>query len=230
VRPQEFYEPLDEAFPGFSEPFRTLEARDATPWATRRLQGLLADKVEADRKPRVLLKWTGWSRAGFMDAIFPDCLFVHVHRNGCAVANSLMQRDFWRGWGGPARWRWGPLPPELEETWLRHDRSFVVLAGLQWRLLFGEITASLAQLPADRVLQVSYEALCADPVEEVRRIHQFASLPDDPGVDDRVRATRIRMENLERWRTDLSPDQVAALEEVLEEDLALQSRLTDQRR
>lgn len=226
LRPMEYYAPLDDAFPGFSTTFRNLEASDVTPWAARRLQRLLADKAAADGLERVFVKWTGWSRAGFMNAIFPDACFVHVHRDGCAVANSLMQRDFWRGWQGPHQWRWGPLPPPQQEIWERNGRSFVVLAGLQWQLVFREIVASLASLPAERVMHVAYEELCRDPVDAVEHVCAFGGLPPDPRLPGLVRATEITEQAIDRWRSDLSTEQADLLQSILADDLAVRDCLS----
>lgn len=227
LQPTETYAPLDAAFPGFSRPFRDLRAGDVTPWAAGRLRRLLEDKATADGRETVLLKWTGWSRVGFMGTVFPEARFVHVHRNGCAVANSLMQRDFWRGWEGPSRWRWGPLPADLQAAWEAHDQSFVLLAGFQWKLLFRNIEEALATLPPERVCRVSYERLCQDAVGTVARVHAFAGLPRRPDVDRLVARTPIRESAVDRWRSDLHPEQVDLLEQVLREDLDYQASLPE---
>jgi hypothetical protein len=204
--------------PGFSAPCRDLEAGDLTARVRRRLGAALPGLV-TPRRPRLLAKITGWPRLGFLQALCPAARFVHVIRDGRAVANSLLGVRFWRGWGGPGRWRWGPLPPPLAELWERHDRSFVVLAGLQWRLLVEAAEAAAATVGPERVLHVRYEDLCAEPAAQVRRVADFCGLPWSTAFEERLRACPLRNAN-EKFRQDLTPDQQAALEAVLAEPLA----------
>lgn len=226
VRPGEYYPIYDSIFPGFGEPYRNLRADDVTPWAAKRFRAAIEDKCEVDGLDRIILKHTGWSRIGFLNAIFPDALFVHVHRDGRAVANSLMQQPWWQGWKGPSQWRWGPLPAEDEAKWKAKNESFAVLAGLQWKLTFREIEASLADLPRERYLRVPFAALCADSVGEVRKVWEFCGLDYSEVFANHVRATEIRPSAVDRWKKDLSEAQAHDLDDVLAEDLAFQISLS----
>jgi len=53
-----------------------------------------ADRLAADRLSRPDL---------------PEARFIHVIRDGRAVANSWLQMPWWLGYGGPERWQWDPL-------------------------------------------------------------------------------------------------------------------------
>jgi len=224
VKPAEPYELIDQAFPGFSIHTRPLRADDVTPWISRRIRRFFEDKVESDRGGRLLFKWTGWSRVGFMQAIYPDALFVHVHRHGGAVANSLTQQPWWQGWKGPSQWRWGPLSAEDEAVWAANDHSYLVLAALGWRLQYREIEGALDALPDSQVLRVPYEDVCRDRDREIERILAFADVEPDAGFMGRLALTSIDATAMDRWReTDLTADQVARLESVLADDLAFQA-------
>ena len=65
---------------------------------------------------------TGWPRAGFLHAVFPDARYVNVIRDGRAVANSWLQMDWWLGYRGPEHWHFGPLSDEHREVWERSGR------------------------------------------------------------------------------------------------------------
>ncbi len=225
ARPVEPFALLDQAFPGFSEPYRSLRASDVTPWAAKRLRELVAARQRQEARPRFTMKWTGWSRAGFMNEVFPDARFIHVHRDGRAVANSLLQQPWWKGWGGPDKWRWGPLSPVDQQTWDDSEQSFLVLAGLQWKLCFCEIEASLAQLPAERVHRLSFEDLCQDPIGRMREVMAFAQLPWSSDVEARIAATQIRPAAVDRWKRDVTPEQANLLQEALAPQLKQQQSL-----
>lgn len=121
--------------PMLSRPVRDLTADDVTPWVRRRLARVFTERFDAQGGQVFLHKFTGWPRAGLLQEVFPRARFIHVVRDGRAVANSLLQMPWWDGYQGPDRWRLGPLSPDDQRLWERHGRSFVVLAGLYWRLL-----------------------------------------------------------------------------------------------
>src|SRR5579872_155452 len=119
---------------GFRRPSRDLLASDVRPHVKARLPGVLEQTVSS-RRSRLLVKLTGWPRAGFLAEIFPDALFVHILRDGRAVANSMLDTDFWNGYQGPEQWRWGTLDRAQARAWEESGKSFVALAGLQWKIL-----------------------------------------------------------------------------------------------
>ena len=225
VVPIETYAPLERAYSGFSEPPRDLRADDVTPAARRSLVRTLGSLESRIPGGRALLKWTGWSRVGFMNEIFPDSLFVHVHRDGRAVASSLIRQPWWRGNRGPTSWRWGPLPEELKKIWLDHGRSPAVLAGLQWKITFRRAETALSRIHADRVFRIAFERLLEEPVETVRVLHGWAGLRPLAGLEQLVSATPLDRGAIDRWRRSLSPSDARALQRALEDDLRFQDRL-----
>lgn len=91
------------------------------------------------RKYRLLIKITGWSRIGFLSNIFPTAKFIHLIRDGRAVANSLVNVDWWSGWKGPQNLRWGKLTPTQEEEWKTHNKSFIALVAIEWKILLDAV-------------------------------------------------------------------------------------------
>lgn len=204
--PTEPYAILDSAFPGFSRCQRSLTARDVTPTARRRLQELFAGRVAAEGGRRFVLKWTGWSRIGFMSEIFPDASFVHVHRHGLNTAESLLRQSWWDGWVGPERWRWGPLTPAEDELWQASDRSFAVLAALHWKQIFSEIETSRALLEPGRYYRLAMEDLQRSPLEQMGRLYDFLDLPWDAGARQAVAEVPVHVDPPDTWVTGLGPD------------------------
>jgi len=213
--PSEGYRALErEVSPTIVDPMRDLTAADATPWLVDRLRGFFARRADGQGR-RFVHKLTGWPRAGLLAVAFPEARFVHVVRDGRAVANSWLQMEWWRGHRGPSAWHFGPLPPDLEEEWLAHDRSFVVLAGLAWRLLMDAYDAAAAAVGADRWLEVRYEDVVAEPRRELGRVLAFLGVDDDARFDQRVGGSSFRTGRTQAFRRDLTHEQVAALDAVL---------------
>jgi omega-hydroxy-beta-dihydromenaquinone-9 sulfotransferase len=204
---------------GFAEPGRDLVAEDVTPRVRRQLHAVF-ERMLTRRRNRILIKLTGWSRIGFLDEIFPDAQFIHIVRDGRAVASSYLHINEWqwRGWYGPYSWRYGPLSPEDQATWEASGKSFAALAGLQWRIHTRAIDAARGRIAPGRFLQVRYEDFCEQPLETCRRVVEFAGLERSPAFERHAATTRITdMSN--RYRKDLSPAQQALLTDLLREDL-----------
>ena len=181
VRPGENYRFWDHYAYGFSEPCRDLLRLG------RERAGQEADprRLRADARPkrdRLLIKITGWPRIGYLNEIFEDAKFIHVLRDGRAVASSLLHVGFWRGWYGPQGWRAGLLSPEDQAVWESYDRSFAALAGLEWRIQMRAMDAARAKLDPKQFFEVKYEDFCEQPVEHFRRVLDFVELPESRGV------------------------------------------------
>jgi hypothetical protein len=215
--PEECYPFWDHFFRGFSQPCRDLRADDATPPVKTLLQRTFAGLV-TPRRPRLLAKITGWPRLGFLHAIFPDARFIHVYRDGRAVANSLMAVEFWRGWQGPTQWRWGELEASLGQEWEAHDRSFVALAGIQWKILMRAAEAAKRAVPAANFMDVRYEEFAKQPVETFRQVAGFCELDWDAGFERALSRYPVESANY-KWQQDLDAAQQAVLLSVLGEEL-----------
>ena len=201
----------------FSEPCRDLVRGDVTARMKKQLLGAF-DAMLTARRDRLLIKITGWPRIGFLDEVFEDARFVHILRDGRSVASSLLHVGFWRGWYGPQGWRAGLLSPEDQAIWEAYDRSFVALAGLEWRIQMRAIDAARRQLDPARFIEVKYETFCEQPMETYRRVLDFAELPSSPEFEREVEAAAIRSMR-DRWRDDLTPAQQALLDDLLADDL-----------
>jgi LPS sulfotransferase NodH len=216
IRPGEAWPFWDTHAYGFAGPCRDLDRRDVTPRVKAQLREVLSAMLTPSRN-RLLLKVVGWPRTGYLTEVFEDAKFIHIVRDGRAVASSSLHVGFWHGWHGPQAWRAGLLSPEDQATWEQHDCSFVALAALHWRIWLRSIEAARRTVDPSRFHEIRYETLCAAPREVCRHILEFAELPASPAFEKRVQDTR--MNTSDRWRDDLTPSQRIQLETLLREDL-----------
>ena len=218
LKPDEAYDFWDHYCRGFRAPCRDLTAEDLT---HRSRQNLLHafSRLQSSPGQRLLLKVTGWPRLGFLSALLDEARFIHVVRDGRAVANSLLQVEFWRGWQGPYGWRYGPLPVDLQQLWDQHNRSFVALAGIQWILQMRAMEAARQEIPSANLLQLRYEDLCEQTPETIAQVLEFAGLPPSQTFKRRWSRFALRAQN-HKWQTDLTERQQATLNAVLAESLA----------
>lgn len=217
IRPGENYRFWDRFTYGFSEPCRDLVRSDVSARVKKQVRAAFEPMLTPKRN-RLLIKITGWPRIGYLNEIFKDAKFIHVLRDGRAVASSLLHVNFWRGWYGPQGWRAGLLSPEDQATWERYGRSFTALAGLEWRIQMRAMDAARESLEPGRFLQVRYETVCEQPVESFRQVAEFAELAWSTEFERAIESADIRAPS-SRWREDLTPAQRTLLDELLRDDL-----------
>jgi len=210
--PLENYAFWDFYFAGFSHPSRDLVASDVSVRASRSLRKVASELLTLKRN-RLLIKITGLPRISFLHAIFPDAKFVHVTRDGRAVANSRLSAPFWKGWQGLNIWG-GQMPEHYRQEWEQHRRSFVALAGIEWKTHMDQLEAVKREFQNIDICQVRYECFCANPIGELKRIADHCELAWDPKFETATRAFYVKNEN-GKWKTDLTDEQRAILEEVL---------------
>jgi omega-hydroxy-beta-dihydromenaquinone-9 sulfotransferase len=211
--PSEGYRLLHRSVsPALVSSFRDLREDDCWPWMSERLRRTFGPA----RAGSVLVhKFTGWPRIGLLRAAFPEARFVHVVRDGRAVANSLVQMPWWDGWKGPAGWSFGPLPADLNEAWLASERRFVVLAAIEWKLVVDAVQLALERAGDARLLEVRYEDFVVDPAAQLERILEFADLPVTPALERLTNAFDVRPDRAAAWEYELSPGDVELVERVI---------------
>ncbi len=198
---------------GFRRPVRDLMAEDLSIKNKKRLLDVFSQLTTAQRD-RLLLKITGWPRLSYLLELFEDAKFIHVVRDGRAVANSLVNVDFWHGWGGPEKWRWGALPARYSEEWEQYNRSFIVLAAIQWKMLMDAAEEAQQKIPSSRFLEVRYEDLCAEPLPVFKKIAAFSEVEWDTVFQERLAKYRLKNTN-EKYTRELNAQQQQDLNEVL---------------
>ncbi len=205
--------------PALVAPCRDLVAADATPWLSGRVAAFFRRQAELQRRPLFLHKFTGWPRVGLLEAALPGSRYVHVVRDGRAVASSLVQMPWWGGYGGPGRWSFGPLPARYAAEWEASGRSFPVLAGIQWKLLIDAFEAAKDGIPPERWLEVRYEDLLSDPRGCLEAILAFLGLPWTRGFERQLGRYTFARDRAEAYRTELTAEDIRSLDAILGEHL-----------
>lgn len=198
---------------GFTAPYRDLLPEDVTYKTKKNIQDTVP-KLLTNKRNRLLAKFTGWPRIGFLQEIFNDAKFIHILRDGRAVANSLLSVDWWLGWRGPQHWRWGELTLTHKQEWEKNNKSFIVLAAIQWKLLMDAMEHAKQFVNRDNMLEIKYEHLCSTPLEVFWNIIDFCDLEWSREFKDTVVRHSFRNRN-NKWRKDLNIHQQKLIEDVL---------------
>jgi len=221
LAPSEAYRALErEVSPLLVEPARDLEAGDAVPWLADRFRSFFSTRAATFGAPLFLHKFTGWPRARFIDRVLPETRYVHVVRDGRAVAASWLRTDWWRGHLGPGGWHFGPLPPAYDKEWEASGRSFVLLAGLAWKLLLDAFDEARREIGDDRWLEVRYEDVLADPRRRTAEMLEFLGLPWTDAFESGFGAFTFDSRPTAAWRSVLGEEASAELDASLGDHLA----------
>jgi hypothetical protein len=219
--PSEAYRVLSrDVSPLLASPMRDLVAADVTPWLEARFRRFFIERASVQGAETFLHKFTGWPRAGFIRGVFPSGRFIHVVRDGRAVANSWLQMPWWLGFEGPDHWQWGPLPDDLAAEWDESGRSFVVLAGLLWKMLIGAFDNARKAIPAADWLEIRYEDVAANPRTAFAKMLEFCGLPWDAEFERGFERHTFTASRSDAFRRDLAPDDVDRLSRILATELA----------
>lgn len=220
LAPSEAYNLIhQQVSPIYSVSCRDLRASDVTPRLERQFQHFFQQRAAQQQKSLFLHKYTGWSRIGFFSKIFPESRFIHIVRDGRAVANSWLQMDWWDGYKGPESWLWGSLPVNYNAEWVESNKSFVKLAGIGWKLLLDSYEQSSSLLPADKYLEIRYEDFLATPREILQNIFHFCGLHWTKEFEKHFNKQRIMTERRHAFMNDLSQDQLKELQDTIKNKL-----------
>lgn len=199
-----------ENIPGLSPRDRNfdsnvLTAEDANPDICNTLKRVFAERLRSsegaayaflpeNRRPdavRIIEKTPKNSlRIPFLNAVFPDALFIFLHRQPEANLGSMI--DAWRS-GEFVTYRdlpdWQGLPWSLLLTpgWRTLPAGdLATIAADQWRHANAAIARDLSNLPQDRWRSLRYEDLVHSPAQTVERIWQFCGLRRDEALLTRL--------------------------------------------
>jgi hypothetical protein len=168
-----------------------LTAEEASPAVASEVEARFLAELQARDGSRLLpprvrmLEKTSKSllRIPFLRAIYPDALFIVLHRDPRATISSLL--DIWRaqtmvsypelpGWDGPG-WTLTLVPGWRE----MNGKPLEEIVAHQWSEGMRIMLDDLDALDAGSWCVASYEALIADPQKEINRLCAFAGLAWD---------------------------------------------------
>ena len=204
-----------EVSPIYADSARDLRAEDVTPWLEGRFKDFFESRAKAQRRDDFLHKYTGWPRMDFFARIFPEARFIHIVRDGRAVANSWLQMPWWGGYRGPEHWHWGPLSDDYAQEWERNGHGFPLLAALAWKTLMESFQAAEVGLEAHRYLRLRLEDILDAPSDQFQTLLEFCDLASTPSFERSLARRKFRSDRNRAFERDLSAAQLSAIEDSL---------------
>ncbi|MBI4881980.1 MAG: sulfotransferase [Planctomycetes bacterium] len=183
-------------------------------WLTRRR--LAGDLRFAEKTPQNCFL------IGFLKSAFPHAQFVHIIRDGRDAALSYRKKPWLRADSAGRRkretggYRYGPFA----RFWVEAERreEFERTSDLHrcvwaWRRHVENAIEQGGRLQADSYHELRYEALAADPRAEALRLLDFLGIEAAASrAAFSAYLEQARSHSVGRWRTELTPDEVAAIQ------------------
>jgi omega-hydroxy-beta-dihydromenaquinone-9 sulfotransferase len=213
-------------FKGFRRPFRDLVADDVSHGVAKDIYQSVHKILQLQHKKRFIAQYSGWSRIGFFKKIFPDAKFIHLVRDGRAVANSLTNYEGWEGWEGYYNWRLGYIPDNnVSELLKQNNNSFLAIAALEWKVIVNNVDEMGLSLNKNDFMTVKYEDLIKSPKSIIKECFEFFEIDNRSNkYEKHFNTIKIYNANeqtvrIPSWRKNLSKDQINMLERFLEIEL-----------
>jgi hypothetical protein len=153
---------------------------------------VLAHRLHAVRRAagaRILLtkRTSNNRRVPWLEVAFPGVRYIHLLRDGRAVAASLSKV----GWWGTHKLFWTGLSPD---DMVADGHDHLALAAENWVREVAGIDTALASIAPERVHTLRYEALLESPIEELRAVFAFMGIDtdDDPAFVSSIQRIGLR--------------------------------------
>jgi len=179
---------------------------------SRRQEKCLVSEVEKIRlfqRGRVFLnkRTANNRRITQLTRAFPKAKFLHVMRDGRAVANSLLRVSWWMD---HKVWWWHQKTPR---QWEAEGNKPVELAARNWVEEVAEIQNGLKLVPKELVFELKYEDLIESAEATLRKIVNFVGLDNDLAWIDEIRSLNITNQNI-HWQTLFGDSEKEILQRV----------------
>ena len=187
-KPYEAYDFWEHDLPGFSRRDRPQTAVDVHEPGIQPVRQATAQVLRRQRRARLLVKVTGWSRIAYFDRIYPDARFISLRRDPRAVVSSWIKAG-WLDTTSPPdspEWQWGHVEPSLLEAWKDLGGGPVLSAALKIHLDLADVASNLAMVPG-RSTEIWYEDVIREPEPALRALCTFAGLDWTPGFASEVK-------------------------------------------
>jgi hypothetical protein len=206
-KPFECYKFWEHYLPGFSRRDKPQTADDVPAHAIEPVRKAAAKVLKYQKRSRLLVKVTGWSRMAYFDRIFPDAVFIFLNREHRSVISSWIQAGWLDVTSGldTGKWQWGEVPSYYRELWNELGRDPVLSAAVKIQLDLDDIHKNITMFPG-RCYELQYEDLIAQPIKYLREIAKFCKLEWHPEFEDHIRSMKF-YNPVNKWKEFLTEKQ-----------------------
>lgn len=204
--PSEAYEVWDLCKPVVNSPSDPpLTVMDATDSEKNRIEKMISAHMKYQNRPRFINKNTrNTRRIGYLHALFPDALYIHIVRDPRASVASLMKVPWWPDL---MVWTNDGITPRAWEASGKDPTTLAVKLWVEETKLVLENEAMLGE----RFRRVFYEDLIQNPKDTIRSLLDFCELGWAKPFDKFYNTFIIKDMN-RKFKSDLSKKQIDIIE------------------
>lgn len=147
-------------------------------------------------------------RIEFLNAIFPDSIFLHILRDGRANVNSYLKVPFFYE---IRFWWWNN---KTFKDWINEGRTPEELGALHWKNNVREIIRQSRCLPKGRYLEIKYEEFTDNPKNCLKKVFEFCGLKWNKNFESFVETAQIKNMNF-KWKKNLGLNERKIIESIL---------------
>ena len=167
-----------------------LTRNDSNPKATLKLKQLFSIEAKLQGANRLVEKLPINSyRVDFITSMFPDAQFIHIIRNGVAVAQSIAKLSEKGQWFGVRNFGSGNYKWHLLKDFASKRDQYNALVKLcndnytrgllEWRMAIESTQLALCMLPQNQYLELRYETLINEPLKTCHLLENYLNeIPD----------------------------------------------------
>jgi hypothetical protein len=194
---------------GFIHSYKTTE-HDFNQKNEEKFKKIIIKHLKATGKSRFLSKQTANNqRIRLINKMFPNAFYIHIIRDGRAVANSLFHVKWWND---TDIWWLGKKPSEMSNN----GRNPIELCGLHWKKDTEEILKN-KYLFEDRYLEIKYENLVKNTKKIIHQITDFCKLSWPYEFEETIPSELPNMDY--KWQKKLNDNQKEVLYKILKDSL-----------
>ena len=215
-KPYEAYRFWEHYLPGFSRRDKPQTAADVPTEAIQPVHECLGQVLKFQKRPRALVKVTGWSRIAYFDRLFPDAYFVFLNREHRSIVSSWVQAGWLDVTSAPdsQSWQWGKVPPEYYKLWQELGGSPILSAAVKIQLDLDDIRKNVAQFQSS-CYKLEYEDLIREPQTSLRQLADFCELDWTQQFEDEINSMTF-YNPANKWRQYLSEQEGNLIVEFFE--------------
>ncbi len=196
-----------------------MNTKDADAGKSKKLHKTFRMETLKTRKPILIEKLPiNNFRLDFINTIFPNARYIHIHRNGLEVASSIEKKVDTNRWFGSNDYKWNQLVDVSKKNNQTQPLSDMCSANydkglLEWRLSTEAVVKFLKELHQEKYLEISYANLTNAPVNTINQILSFI------GIDSETAVTNFAKENISRRSKKISAESISEKETIIGGDL-----------
>lgn len=189
--------------------------QDISAQEAAQIQQTIAAVCTYQNKKRFLSKYTDFPRITYLSQAFPDALFVHIVRDGRAVAASYLEKikdrsfgtwnekDWWiQGW--PEMWR---------DEWLQRYKTPLSFVAFHWKFFVQEIWEDAKAINEKQYMEVNYRDIIGNPLATFNHIFDFCGLRKSKRVASYI--DRIQLNNRDyKWKEKFTDEEKEMLNTI----------------